>query len=92
MHILFSLGQQKMHGSAHVSSRYQGVFPLHRWCQMRLYSMNREVYRKIGILSTSAYFEISSQNGYLFSRGAYFCGVLINPCNFLVACSCVGMD
>ena len=30
-------------------------------------------------------FEISSQNGCLFSRGAYFHGVLMNACNFLVA-------
>ena len=33
----------------------------------------------------------------LFSKlaarmGAYFHGVLINACNFLVACSCVGTD
>ena len=47
-------------------------------------------YRKIGILSTGAYFKISSQNGCLFSGGVYFQGVLINACNFLVACSCVG--
>ena len=35
-------------------------------------------------------FKISSQNGCLFSSGAYFHGVLINTCNFLAACSCVG--
>ena len=33
-------------------------------------------------------FEISSQNGCLFLRGAYFHGVLINTCDFLLACSC----
>ena len=42
-------------------------------------------YRKIRILSTSAYFKIGSQNGCLFSKGAYFHGVLINTCNFLVS-------
>ena len=29
---------------------------------------------------------------YLFSWGAYFHRVLINTCNVLAACSCVGMD
>ena len=37
-------------------------------------------------------FEISSQNGYLFSKSAYFHRVLINACHFLVVCSCVGTD
>ena len=34
-------------------------------------------------------FEISSQDGCLFLRGAYFHGVLINGCNFLAVYSCV---
>ena len=33
-----------------------------------------------------------NKNGCLFLRGACFHGVLINTCNFLVACSCVGVD
>ena len=33
---------------------------------------------------------ISSQNGCLFLRGAYFHGVLINACNILAAVSQVG--
>ena len=35
-------------------------------------------------------FEISSQNGCLFLKGAYFHGVLISACNILVARGCVG--
>ena len=30
--------------------------------------------------------------GTVFSRSAYFHAVLINACNFLVECSCVGTD
>ena len=51
-----------------------------------------KLYRKIGILNTSPIFEISSQNGCLFSRGSYFHEVLMNARNILVARSCVEMD
>ena len=46
-----------------------------------------QVYHKIGILSTGAYFSKLPAR-----MGAYFHGVLINACNFLIACSCVGMN
>ena len=44
-------------------------------------------YCKIVILSTSAYFLKSAAR-----MGAYFQGVIINGCNFLVMCSCVGTE
>ena len=34
--------------------------------------------------------DVEISNGCLFSRSAYFYGVLIKACNFLVPCSCVG--
>ena len=44
------------------------------------------------ILSTGAYFQNQQPESGLFSRGAYFYGVVINACNFLVGCSCVGTN